>query len=51
MFETLHKAYPDLYGKEYDEKEMDKRFGDLVSRHEKLFGKKDPAIFSAAGRT
>ena len=51
MFESLHKAYPSLYGKEYDENEMDKRFSDLVRRHEELFGKTGPAIFSAAGRT
>ena len=23
--EALHRTYPDLYGKEYDEKEMDRR--------------------------
>ena len=51
MIETLHKVYPDLYGNEYDEKEMDRRFEDLLKRHEELFGKKDAAIFSAAGRT
>ena len=51
MIETLHKVYPDLYGNEYDEKEIDRRFEDLLKRHEELFGKKDAAIFSAAGRT
>ena len=51
MIETLHKVYPDLYGNEYDEKEMDRRFEDLLKRHEELFEKKDAAIFSAAGRT
>ena len=51
MIETLHQVYPDLYGNEYDEQEMDRRFEDLLKRHEELFGKKDAAIFSAAGRT
>ncbi len=51
MTETLHKVYPDLYGNEYDEKEMDERFASLLHRHEELFGKKDAAVFSAAGRT
>ncbi len=51
MIESLHKIYPDLYGKEYNEKEMDERYGNLLKRHEKLFGKRDAAIFSAAGRT
>ena len=51
MIETLHKVYPDLYGKEYNEKEMDERFENLLRRHKELFGEKDVAIFSAAGRT
>ena len=49
--EALHSTYPGLYGKEYDEKEMDARFGHLVEKHKEMFGKTDPAIFSAAGRT
>ncbi len=51
MISDLHSVYPDLYGKEYDEKEMDKRFSHLVEKHKELFGNNDPAIFSAAGRT
>ena len=51
MIETLHKVYPDLYGKEYNEKEMDERFENLLRRHKELFGEKNVAIFSAAGRT
>ena len=51
MIERLHKVYPDLYGNEYDEKEMDARFESLLRRHEELFGRKDAAVFSAAGRT
>ena len=51
MITDLHAIYPDLYGKEYDEKELDKRFMHLLEKHEELFGKKDAAIFSASGRT
>ncbi|MBO8436430.1 MAG: galactokinase [Spirochaetes bacterium] len=51
MIEQLHKLYPALYGKEYDEKEMDNRFQHLVQKHKEIFGEDDPAIFSAAGRT
>ena len=51
MITSLHGAYPGLYGNEYDEKEMDSRFTQLVEKHAELFGKTDPAIFSAAGRT
>lgn len=51
MTAELHAIYPDLYGKEYDEKEMDNRFSHLIEKHKELFGKNDAAIFSAAGRT
>lgn len=52
MLEKLRTAYPSLYGKHYDEKDMDKRFSSLKEEGEKLFGRKDDfAIFSAAGRT
>lgn len=47
----LHKVYPDLYGKNYNEKDMDQRFDDLVERHKELFGKDPVALFSTAGRT
>ena len=51
MYEELHAIYPSLYGSVYDEKEMDRRFSSLIRKHEELFGKKNPMIFSAAGRT
>ncbi len=51
MLEQLHQLYPDLYGKEYDEREMDDRFTHLTEKHKELFGREDAAIFSAAGRT
>lgn len=51
MNKDLHTLYPSLYGSVYDEKEMDERFSRLIKRHEELYGKKDPALFSAAGRT
>ena len=49
--ESLHGIYPDLYGHEYSEADMDKRFEALLDKHKELFGKSDAAIFSAAGRT
>lgn len=51
MIADLHGIYPDLYGRDYDEKEMDSRFSHLIEKHKELFGKTDPSIFSAAGRT
>lgn len=51
MIADLHGIYPDLYGKEYDEKEMDRRFESLLAKHKELFGGADAAVFSAAGRT
>ena len=51
MLNKLHEVYPELYGRHYDEKDMDERFESLKSEGEKLFGKNDFAIFSAAGRT
>ena len=47
----LHGLYPSLYGNEYTEKDMDERFEALLDKHSELFGTKDAAIFSAAGRT
>lgn len=49
--EDLHSLYPSLYGSVYDETEMDERFSFLVRKHEELFSRKDPMLFSAAGRT
>ena len=49
--ESLHSIYPGLYGHEYSEEDMDKRFEGLVQKHNELFGRRDIAIFSAAGRT
>ncbi len=50
-FTPLHGIYPELYGSEYTEKDMDTRFESLVDTHNKLFGEKNPMIFSAAGRS
>ncbi len=49
--ETLHKVYPSLYGKEYDEKDMDTRFSALKAAHKEIFGVEATALFSTAGRT
>lgn len=51
MYEELHRIYPSLYGPLYDEEAMDSRFSSLVKKHEELFNRKNPMIFSAAGRT
>ncbi len=51
MIEKLHQLYPSLYGKEYNEKELDNRFLSLVEKHNKLFGNSTPMLFSASGRT
>ena len=51
MISDLRNIYPDLYGKEYNENEMDKRFTALIEKHKELFGTSDAALFSAAGRT
>lgn len=51
MYEELHRIYPSLYGSVYDEEAMDRRFSALVKKHEELFTRKNPMIFSAAGRT
>ena len=51
MISDLRNVYPELYGKEYDEKEMDRRFEALLAKHKELFGGEDAAIFSASGRT
>ena len=49
--ESLHGIYPGLYGSEYTESDMDRRFEALLAKHKELFGKNDAAVFSAAGRT
>ena len=51
MTKELHDKYPALYGKNVDVEEMDARFASLISDHKDLFGKSDPLVFSAAGRT
>ena len=51
MFDKLHAEYPLLYGRNYDEKDMDERFSSLVKKHEELFNRTDIMIFSAAGRS
>ncbi len=52
MLDKLHSEYRGLYGRDYDEKDMDERFLSLRKEGEKLFGARDDfALFSAAGRT
>lgn len=51
MISTLRQKYTVLYGKDVNAEEMDKRFISLVENHKSLFGKDNPMIFSAAGRT
>lgn len=48
---ALHAIYPDLYGNEYTECDMDNRFQSLVDEHKKQFGVDNPMLFSASGRT
>lgn len=47
----LHSIYPELYGKEYTEIDMDARFESLIQEHKRQFGEDNPMLFSAAGRT
>ena len=51
MLNKLHEVYPFLYGKTYDESDMDRRFSDLVNKHKELFKRDDIMLFSASGRT
>ena len=51
MISTLRQKYIALYGKDVNTEEMDKRFISLVENHTSLFGKENPMVFSAAGRT
>ncbi len=51
MLEKLHEIYPALYGKNYDEKDMDRRFESLIDKHKELFKRDDVMLFSAAGRS
>lgn len=51
MLEKLHEVYPSLYGKNYDQKDMDERFTSLVDKHKQLFKRDDVMLFSAAGRS
>ena len=51
MLEKLHGIYPALYGKNYDEKDMDRRFESLIDKHKELFKRDDVMLFSAAGRS
>ncbi len=51
MLEELHSVYPSLYGKDYSESDMDKRFSSLVETHKELFKREDISLFSASGRT
>lgn len=51
MLEKLHGIYPSLYGKNYDEKDMDRRFESLIDKHKELFKRDDVMLFSAAGRS
>ena len=51
MISTLRQKYTHLYGKNVNVEEMDNRFLSLTSDHKALFGKDNPMIFSASGRT
>ncbi len=51
MLEELHKVYPSLYGRTFDERDMDDRFSSLAEKHKDLFSRDDIMLFSAAGRT
>ena len=51
MISKLHDKYPLLYGKTYDTSDMDRRFLSLMEDHKKYFGKENPMVFSASGRT
>ena len=51
MISTLRQKYSHLYGKNVNVEEMDDRFLSLTSNHKALFGKDNPMIFSASGRT
>ena len=51
MISTLRQKYPYLYGKNVNVEEMDRRFLSLTENHKALFGKDNPMIFSASGRT
>ena len=50
MLEKLHGIYPALYGKNYDEKDMDRRFESLIDKHKELFKRDDVMLFSDAGK-
>ncbi len=47
----LHEAYPHLYAKYYDQKEMDARYISLLKSHTQLFKVQDAMLFSTAGRS
>lgn len=51
MLEKLHEEYPLLYGRNYDQADMDDRFTSLVRKHKELFDRDDIMLFSAAGRS
>lgn len=51
MINELHKIYPHLYGKLYNEDRMDKRFSFLLDNHKKLFDRNSEYILSSSGRT
>lgn len=47
----LHQLYPSLYGDTFDNADMDMRFVQLIEKHQSLFSRTDPSLFSTAGRT
>ena len=51
MLEKLHGIYPALKGKDYDEKDMVRRFESLIDKQKELFKRVDVMLFSAAGRS
>lgn len=48
---SLHNIYPNLYGKNLDNELLDKRFINLLKKHNELFKNKTASLFSTAGRT
>jgi galactokinase len=47
----LHEAYPHLYAKRFDQKEMDARYISLLKTHKEVFKTQEAKLFSTAGRS
>ncbi len=53
---ALHSVYPQLYGSKFDTKAIDKRYDNLIEKHQELFNDYETAVgplhlFSTAGRS